>query len=60
MAEAFDDLYRRNISIDYSAEARARYWKLYADFGKLALQKEPKLRLLSIANSKDRPADLPT
>jgi hypothetical protein len=60
MATGKDEVYRSGIPIDYSEEAKSKYWKLYATFGKIALQHEPNLRLLSIVSSKKRPENLPT
>jgi hypothetical protein len=34
MAGNFDEVYRKEIPVDYSEEARAKYWRLYSIFGK--------------------------
>ena len=60
MAVGTDDVYRKGISIDYSEDAKSNYWRLYATFGKIALQNEPHLRLLSTVSSKDRHDHLPS
>jgi hypothetical protein len=60
MAGNFDEVYQKEIPIDYSEEARAKYWRLYSIFGKIALLQEPKLRLLSIVSSEERPDELPS
>lgn len=60
MAGNFDEVYQKEIPINYSKEARAKYWRLYSIFGKIALLQEPNLRLLSIVSSRDRPDELPS
>jgi len=60
MAEGIDRVYRDKIAIDYSPEARENYWRLYTRFGKIALLHEPKLRLLSLISSEQRPQKLPS
>ncbi|KAK5656912.1 hypothetical protein OQA88_3434 [Cercophora sp. LCS_1] len=60
MAEGIDRVYRDQIAIDYSPEARENYWRLYTRFGKIALRHEPKLRLLSLTSSEQRPKELPS
>lgn len=60
MAEGTDDIYRNEIPVDYSEDARANYWKVYTIFGKIALQHEPHLRLLSVVSSEERPEPLPS
>src|SRR5438034_5002562 len=60
MAGKFDKVYQKEIPVDYSEEARAKYWRLYGIFGKIALLQEPNLRLLSIVSSRERPDGLPS
>jgi hypothetical protein len=60
MAGNFDEVYQKEIPVDYSEEARAKYWILYSIFGKIALLQEPNLRLLSIVSSGERPDELPS
>jgi hypothetical protein len=60
MAESSDTIYRDEIQIDYSEETRRNYWKVYSNFGKIALTHEPNLRLLSIVSSVERPEPLPS
>jgi hypothetical protein len=60
MSVGTDEVYRKGISIDYSEDAKKNYWRLYAMFGKIALQHEPHLRLLSTVSSKDRLDHLPS
>jgi len=60
MAEGSDTIYRKEILIDYSLDARSNYWRLYSNFGKIALRHEPNLRLLSIVSSEERPEFLPS
>lgn len=60
MAGNFDEVYQKEIPVDYSEEARAKYWRLYSTFGKIALLQEPNLRLLSIVSSRERPDELPS
>jgi hypothetical protein len=60
MAEGTDTIYRKEILIDYSEDARRNYWKAYSNFGKIALLHEPNLRLLSIASSVEQPESLPS
>ena len=60
MAEGSDTIYRNEIPIDYSLDARDNYWRLYSNFGKIALRHEPNLRLLSIVSSEERPNFLPS
>jgi Heterokaryon incompatibility protein (HET) len=60
MAGNFDEVYQQEIPVDYSEEARAKYWRLYSIFGKIALRQEPNLRLLSIVSSRERPDELPS
>jgi hypothetical protein len=60
MAEGIDEIYRKKIPIDYSNDTRANYWRVYSAFGKIALQHEPQLRLLSVVSSEERPGTLPS
>src|SRR5947207_10815269 len=60
MAEGLDTIYRKGIRIDYSEDARRNYWKVYSNFGKIALLHEPNLRLLSTVSSAERPESLPS
>ena len=60
MAEGIDEIYRKEILIDYSKDSRANYWRVYTTFGKIALQHEPQLRLLSVVSSENRPAAWPS
>jgi hypothetical protein len=60
MAEGCDQIYRKNIQIDYSEEAREEFWRVYTQFGKIALQHEPQLRLLDVVSSSERPRGLPS
>jgi hypothetical protein len=60
MAEGSDTIYRKEILIDYSGDARHNYQRLYSDFGKIALLHEPNLRLLSTVSSAERPKSLPS
>jgi hypothetical protein len=48
------------IVVDYSTEARRDWWQVYIQYGKLQLQSEGMLTLLSMASSKHRPAELPS
>jgi Heterokaryon incompatibility protein (HET) len=52
--------YNGEIPIDYSDGNKARYWNLYAQFGKLVLIREPNLALLKMTTSRARPKDLPS
>lgn len=60
MAEGSDTIYRKEIPIDYSENARRNYWRVYSNFGKIALLHEPNLRLLSVVSSAKRPESLPS
>ena len=60
LTEETDTIYVAKLPIDYSEEARTNYWRVYAEFGKIALQNEPHLRLLSVASSDERPERLPS
>ena len=48
------------IVVDYSIEGRKNWWRPYIQYGKLQLQSEPTLTLLSMAASQQRPAGLPS
>lgn len=60
MVHGADSVYRNGIHIDYSEGAKSNYWRLYTTFGKIALQHEPHLQLLSTVSSKERPDRLPS
>jgi hypothetical protein len=60
MAEDVDKTYRTAIPIDYSQKSLEEYWKLYVQFGKIALVHEPSLRLLNHVDSQKRAKDLPS
>lgn len=60
MAEGTDVIYRKGIPIDYSEEAKTKYWETYTRFGKIALQHERDLRLLSYVSCEERPDQLPS
>jgi Heterokaryon incompatibility protein (HET) len=60
MVEELDEVYQKEIPIDYSEDATSHFWKLYIIFGKVALQHERHLRLLSIVSSEERHKKLPS
>ena len=60
MAKGTDEVYRKQIPIDYSKDAKNNYWRLYTTFGKIAAQHEPHLKLLSEVSSEVRPSQLPS
>lgn len=60
LIESSDTIYAAKLPIDYSEENRTKYWRVYTEFGKIALQKEPHLRLLSFSSSDERPEGLPS
>jgi hypothetical protein len=60
LTEKTDTIYVAKLPVDYSEETRTKYWRVYAEFGKIALQNEPHLRLLSAASSAERPERLPS
>jgi hypothetical protein len=47
------------IVVDYS-EGKRNWWRAYIQYGKLQLQSEPTLLLLSMAASQQRPTELPS
>lgn len=57
---AVGDTFREAIPVDYSPDTLACYWKTFILFGKAAITSSPGLRLLSIAYSEHRLADLPS
>ena len=60
LAEGPDVIYREQIPVDYSAESKVCYWRVYVQFGKIALLNEPNLRLLRFTTSYERPPRLPS
>ena len=60
MTENLDRIYSKELPLDYSEESKREYWRLFTRFGKIALQHEPNLRLLSYVNSEERPSQLPS
>lgn len=60
LTEETDTTYADKLRIDYSEETRTKYWRLYAEFGKVALRNEPHLRLLTVTSSDERPDGLPS
>ncbi len=48
------------VAVDYSIEARKHWWGAYIQYGKLQLQSEGTLSLLSMAASQERPIELPS
>jgi hypothetical protein len=60
LTEKTDTVYAANLPIDYSEDTRTKYWRVYIEFGKIALQNEPHLRLLTVASSDERPEGLPS
>jgi hypothetical protein len=48
------------IVVDYSTEAKKEWWRVYIQYGKLQLQSESTLLLLSMAASQQRPTELPS
>ncbi|TAQ89308.1 hypothetical protein B7494_g2370 [Chlorociboria aeruginascens] len=48
------------IVVDYSDEAKEKWWRVYIQYGKLQLQSETTLTLLSMAASQQRPIELPS
>jgi Heterokaryon incompatibility protein (HET) len=59
-AEGRDGIFREGIPIDYSPEAIAQYWKIFALYGKIGISLRPGLRLLGSTSSKIRPEGLPS
>ena len=60
ITEEWDNVYQRHLKVDYSQEAREKYWQLYTAYGKVAMVEESNLRLLSIVDSIQRPNELPS
>src|SRR5271163_753430 len=60
LAEGSDEIYRKQIDVDYSEKNRKLYWNTYASFGKVALLHESHLKLLAYTASTERPSDLPS
>ena len=51
-----DDSIRKQIRVEYGANPEAEFWKLYAEVGKLSVQrKSSHLKWLSFCQSKERP-----
>jgi hypothetical protein len=48
------------IVVDYSDDAKEKWWSVYIQYGKLQLQSESTLALLSMAASQQRPTELPS
>jgi hypothetical protein len=59
-AEGKDERFREGIPIEYSSDALAFYWKVFALYGKIAITSRPGLGLLAYVSSKDRPDGLPS
>ena len=53
------EITRKEITVDYSAEARSQYWRLYISVAKLLVRSEG-LYLLTNAASEERPLQLPS
>jgi hypothetical protein len=51
---------RDAVPLDYSEASRTQFWRCYTQISKLCITRDPSLILLSMANSKDRPPELPS
>jgi hypothetical protein len=54
-----DDDAKKRITVDYSTEARHKYWKVNIELGKFLLE-EPGFEILQMTSSYSRPAELPS
>ncbi len=53
------DWVRKSIKVDYTAEARQEYWRMFVSIGKLVMEKGD-IRILSLAESYERPPEMPS
>lgn len=60
LADEKDAIYKQRLRIDYSKFSRSHYWWIYLEFAKIALTKEPHLKVLSYACSDHKSPQLPS